>query len=448
MHRALWRAVCALALVATSLAAQAPAKVPIEKYTLENGLTVILAEDHSAQVVAVDVWYDVGSRDEALNRTGFAHLFEHMMFQGSENVKKAEHFQYIQRAGGSMNGSTAEDRTNYFQALPSNRLNLGLWLEADRMRSLAVTDSNFANQREAVKEERRLRVDNQPYGSAIFEHSYAIYDSTTCFPYSHSVIGSMDDLNAAKTADVQAFFDMYYAPNNATLVVAGDFQPAEAKKLIQEYFAGIPRGTNPPPVECNATFNGGAKVKHVHDAQANLPAAIKVYRVPAYDHADYAALELLATIFGQGESSRLNRELVRENKAAVQAVTLLNPFGPRRGPGVFLNLAIANQGVKLDSVDALVAKQIASLVSDGVTAEELTKAKNIYRANAINSRQMALQLAESLQRATMFLGSPEALNTELARYDAVTVDDIRRVARTYLTPDNSLTLLVSSEVIQ
>jgi predicted Zn-dependent peptidase len=448
MHRALWRAACGLALAAAPLVAQAPAKVPLEKYTLDNGLTVILAEDHSAQVVAVDVWYDVGSRNEALNRTGFAHLFEHMMFQGSENVKKAEHFQYVQRAGGMVNGSTTEDRTNYFEALPSNRLALGLWLEADRMRSLAVTDSNFANQREAVKEERRLRVDNQPYGSAIFEHTYAIFDSTTCFPYSHSVIGSMDDLNAAQTPDVQAFFDMYYAPNNATLVVAGDFEPAEAKRLIQQYFGAIPRGKAPPPVECAPNFNAGAKQKHVHDAQASLPASIKVYKVPAYDHADYPALTLLATIFGQGESSRMNRELVREEKAAVQAVTMLNPFGPRRGPGVFLTLAIANQGVKVDSMDALVARQVGSLASDGVTAEELAKAKNIYRANAIESRQMALQLAESIHRVTMFLGSPEELNTELERYEKVTLDDIRRVARTYLVPENSLTLLVSSEVIQ
>ena len=448
MYRALRGAAGAIALAAAPLAAQTPGNVPIEQYTLDNGLTVILAEDHSAQVVAVDVWYDVGSRNEALNRTGFAHLFEHMMFQGSENVKKAEHFQYIQRAGGSMNGSTTEDRTNYFQALPSNRLNLGLWLEADRMRSLAITDSNFANQREAVKEERRLRVDNQPYGAAIFEHTYAIYDSTTCFPYSHSVIGSMDDLNAAETPDVQAFFDAYYAPNNATLVVAGDFKTSEAKQLIQQYFGGIPKAEEPPPVECTPNFNSGARSKHVYDAQANLPASIQVYRVPAYDHADYPALELLATIFGQGESSRMNRELVRDAKAAAQAVTLLNPFGPRRGPGVFLTLAISNQGVKVDSVNGLVTEEIAKLVTEGVTADELAKAKNIFRANAINSRQMALQLAEILHRATMFLGTPEAINSELERYDKVTVEDLKRVARTYLTPENSLTLLVSSEVMQ
>jgi predicted Zn-dependent peptidase len=448
MSRALLRAAGFIALVAAPLAAQAPAKIPIEQYKLDNGLTVILAEDHSAQVVAVDVWYDVGSRNEVRNRTGFAHLFEHMMFQGSENVKKAEHFQLIQRAGGSTNGSTAEDRTNYYQALPSNRLNLGLWLEADRMRSLAITDSNFANQREAVKEERRLRVDNQPYGSALFEHTYAIYDSSMCFPYSHSVIGSMDDLNAAETKDVQAFFDLYYAPNNATLVVAGDFNPAEAKRLIQEYFGSIPRGQAPPPVECTPNFNAGARTRHVHDPQANLPASIKVYRVPEFKHEDYPALDLLSTIIGQGESSRLNKTLVRESKVAAQTITLLNPFGPRRGPGVLLALAIANQGVKVDSLDAELGKQIAALVSEGVSEKELEKAKNTFRANTIQSREMALQLAEIIHRANMFLGSPDAVNSELERYEKVTVDDLKRVAAKYLVPENSLTLLVSSEVIQ
>jgi predicted Zn-dependent peptidase len=448
MQRVIRAVVCALALATASLSAQEPGKVQLERYALDNGLTVVLAPDHSAQVVAVDVWYNVGSRNEVRGRTGFAHIFEHMMFQGSAHVKKAEHFQLIQRAGGTMNGSTAEDRTNYFEALPSNRLNLGLWLEADRMRSLAINDSNFHNQREAVKEERRLRVDNQPYGSAIFEYTYGIYDSTSCFPYSHSVIGSMDDLNAAKTPDVKAFFDMYYAPNNATLVVAGDFQPDEAKGLIKQYFGDIPKSDPAPPVDCTPNFNSGARTEHVHDAQATLPATITVYRVPSYDNADYPALELLATILGSGESSRLNRALVRDSKSAVNAITLLNPFGPRRGPGVFLAFAIANQGVSLDSITSQLASQVHDVSADGVTADELQKAKNIYRANAITSRQQALQLAEVVHRATMFLGSPEAVNNELARYEKVTVQDIKRVAAKYLVPDNSLTLLVSSEVLQ
>ena len=427
-------------------AAQEPGRVAFERYTLPNGLTVILSEDHSAQVVAVDVWYDVGSRDERPGRTGFAHLFEHMMFQGSANVKKGEHMALLERAGSEgFNGSTTEDRTNYYQPLPSNRLNLGLWLEADRMRSLAVTDSTFANQREAVKEERRLKVDNQPYGRAIFEEGYALIDSVGCFPYSHSIIGSMTDLDAARTADVKAFFDLYYAPNNATLVVVGDFAPAEAKRLIQRYFADIPRRQAPPPVACNQRFNTGAVRREVRDTRANLPATMQIARVPAYDHPDYPALSLLTTILGAGESSRLNRSLARDAKVAVATPVYLNPFGPRRGPGGMLLWAIANQGVAIDSLDRLLSAEVAAVAANGVEPAELDKAKNAYRAGVIYERQTALSVAEALQTANMFLGSPDGVNTDFTRYMAVTVDDIRRVAATYLRPDNILTLIISPE---
>ncbi|HEY0972481.1 MAG TPA: pitrilysin family protein [Gemmatimonadales bacterium] len=443
------RTISALATAAmcagSALGAQEPGRITSESYTLPNGLTVVLAEDHTAQVVAVDVWYDVGSRNERPGRSGFAHLFEHMMFQGSENVGKGEHFQLIERAGGTMNGSTAEDRTNYFQALPSNRLNLALWLEADRMRSLAITAENLDNQTEAVKEERRLRVDNPPYTRVFYEETYAAFDSASCFPYAHSVIGSMKDLDAADTADVQSFFDMYYAPNNATLVVTGDFQPAEAKRLIEQYFGSIPRGQAPPPVECEQPFNTGQVRRNVVDPNANLPAIAHVYRVPAYDAADMPALELLATILGQGESSRLNRAMARDAKAAAGTQAMLNPFGPRRGPGIFLFFAVANQGVSADSLDTLLAGQIALIAREGVTVEELTKAQNLYRAGTIMERQTALSVAEALQRARMFLGSADAVNTELDRYMKVTTDDVRRVAAKYLRPDNSLVMLITTE---
>ncbi|MEP6574295.1 MAG: insulinase family protein, partial [Gemmatimonadota bacterium] len=201
-----------LLAIAVPAGAQTPAPIAFESYQLANGLTVILAEDHSSQVVAVDLWYDVGSRNERPGRSGFAHLFEHLMYQGSAHVQKGEHAQLIERAGGSMNGQTEDDMTRYYEILPSNRLNLGLWLEADRMRSLAINDSTFGNQRETVKEERRLRLDNQPYAGTFVDGLYALYDSATCFPYSHSVIGSMADLDAAATADVQEFFHTYYAP--------------------------------------------------------------------------------------------------------------------------------------------------------------------------------------------------------------------------------------------
>jgi predicted Zn-dependent peptidase len=426
-----------------TLGAQEPARIVFERYQLPNGLTVILAPDRSAQVVAVDMWYNVGSRDEVRGRTGFAHLFEHMMFQGSANVKKAEHFQLVERAGGTLNGSTAEDRTNYFQALPSNRLNLGLWLEADRMRSLAVTDSNFANQREAVKEERRLRVDNQPYTAAIFEGMYALADSTSCFPYAHSIIGSMDDLNAAKTPDVQAFFDLYYAPNNATLTVVGDFEPADAKRLITQYFGAIPRGKDPPPVTCEARFNSGIIRRTWPDRLATIPGVLLAYRAPEYKHADTPALELLATILGQGESSRINRQVVRERKLAQFAIVLSNPASPRRGPGVLLALAVANQGISADSLEAGLAAEFRRVIQEGVTEAELTKAKNSYRTQLITQQQQALAKAEALQTAHMFLGDPEAVNTNWRRFMAVTVEDVKRAAAAYFRPENSLVLLIT-----
>jgi predicted Zn-dependent peptidase len=438
----------ALALLAPVVAAaQKPAPIRFERYTLDNGLEVLLAEDHSAQVVAVDVWYDVGSRDERPGLTGFAHLFEHMMFQGSANVKKAEHFQLIERAGGMMNGSTADDRTNYWQVLPSNRLNLGLWLEADRMRSLAVTAENLKNQQEAVKEERRLRIDNQPYATAFVEGLPQAFDSTTCFGYAHPGIGSMADLNAAKIADVQAFFRTYYAPNNARLVVVGDFEPAAAKALIRQYFSDIPRQPQPPAPTCTGQFNRGARRLRVPDAKATLPAAIVAYLMPETGHADAPALQLLGVILGQGESSRLNRVLAREQKAVV-ATQALAGLGPRRGPGLFVGFGIANQGVSIDTVEALLVAEFQRLAREGVTAAELEKARNAYRASTIGERQQVLNVAEVLHTAATFYGAPDAVNTAFDRVMAVTLDDIKRVAATYFRPDNSFTLLVVPEVAQ
>ena len=434
-----------LVLLPSILRAQDPARIAVETYTLPNGLTVVLAPDRTTQVIAVDVWYHVGSRDETKGRTGFAHLFEHMMFQGSANVKKAEHFQLVERAGGESNGSTAEDRTNYYEELPSNRLNLALWLEADRMRSLSITKENFENQREAVKEERRLRVDNQPYTGAIFEGMYALADSGKCFPYSHSIIGSMDDLNAAKTEDVKAFFDLYYAPNNATLVVAGDFEAAAAKKFITDYFGGIPRGQDAPTVTCDQPYGSGQIRRRWPDAKANLPGVLLAYRIPEYKHADFPALSLLATILGQGESSRINKGVVRDLKLAQFSVSLLNPASPRRGPGVFLTLAVVNQGVVVDSLEQALAAQVGRIATEGVTAAELDKARNAYRTGLITQQQQALARAEAIQAAKMFMGDADAVNTDWRRFIAVTIDDLKRVAKMYLVPENSLALLIVPE---
>ena len=432
-------------LLSAPLAAQEPGPIPFETYNLSNGLKVILSENHTAQVISVNVWYNVGSRNERAGRTGFAHLFEHMMFQGSAHVEKAEHGQLVERAGGELNGSTEPDRTNYYETLPSNRLNLGLWLEADRMRSLAITDSNLANQTETVKEERRLKLDNQPYGEAIFEGPQGLFDPRSCFPYSHSIIGSMADLDSATVDDVRDFFKLYYAPNNATLVVTGDFNPAQARQLIQEYFGDIPRAETPPAVECQQAFNTGAIRRRMQDQNVNLPAVLLMHRTPAENHADVPALALLGILLGQGESSRLNRSLVREAKAAVAAQAILGIFGPRRGPNFFLTYAIANQGVSPDSLEELLSREITRLAEGGITDEELAKAKNAFRASAVRSRQTSMAVAEQLQYANLFLGNPEAVNTDFARYMAVTREDLIRVARTYFRADNSLTIIVSSE---
>jgi predicted Zn-dependent peptidase len=434
------RAIVVSGLVA-ALAAPAAAQAPIawEHYTLDNGLSVYLVPNRTVPVVTVDVWYDVGSRLERNGRSGFAHLFEHMMFQGSANVKKGEHFQLVERAGGDVNGTTNEDRTLYYEILPSNRLNLGLWLEADRMRSLAVTDENFENQRETVKEERRLRVDNQPYAGAFVEGLTLPFDSTDCFGYSHSVIGSMADLNAATTADVKAFFDLHYAPNNATLTVAGDFEPAEAKRLIQQYFGDIPKGAEPPAFSCSVEFGGQARRVTWEDPLANLPGVLLAYRIPEHRHEDGPALTLLSTILGGGESSRLNRSLVRELQIAVQSGTAEMS---RRGQGLFVNFAIANQGQTADTLAAALQAAVARIAAEGITPEELEKARNSFRRDHVFARQTSMGLAEAIQHYVHFHDSVDEVNTDAQKYLAVTAADIQRVVRRYLTPENSLTLLV------
>ncbi len=430
-----------LLLTAATLRAQA-GQIAYEAFSLPNGLRVIYSEDHSTPIVSVDVWYNTGSRNERPGRSGFAHLFEHMMFEGSAHVRKGEHFQRISRAGGSENGSTAEDRTNYYETVPSNRLNLALWLEADRMRALAITEENFHNQRETVKEERRLRIDNQPYTSAFVDGMTWPFDSAGCFAYAHTVIGSMDDLNAAQLADVQAFFDTYYAPNNATLVVVGDFRPLELRRLINQYFSEIPRHPDPAPVVCDARFSSGTVRREVTDAHANLPAVVRIYRVPSHADPDTPALELLNVILGQGESSRLNVAVVRRERAALGSQVAMNPFDSRRGPGVLLVLAIANQGVDPLKLDTLVAKQLDSLRGFAVSDEELTKAKNTFRAGYIHTRETTLGRAEELHHYDMFHRSLAEINEDLGHSLAVTAADIRRVAAKYLDPANAVVIIV------
>jgi predicted Zn-dependent peptidase len=427
------------ALPLQGLSAQNAGRIPFETYTLPNGLRVVLSEDHSTPVVTVNVWYHVGSANERVRRSGFAHLFEHMMFQGSAHVRKAEHFQRIARAGGGMSGSTTADRTNYFETLPSNRLNLGLWLEADRMRSLAITQENFENQRQAVKEERRLRVDNQPYQRVIQDALTMPFDSSGCFAYAHTTIGDMADLDSARLEDVQAFFRQYYAPNIAVVAIVGDFDPAEARRLVEQYFGDVPRVEDPAPVRCEGGTPLPRRVE-VTDNNANLALVLFGYRVPAVSDADAPALSLLTSILTGGESSRLNLRLVRQERAAVAAQGI--PF-LQRAAGLILVFGVANQGVQPARIEQLLSEEIDRARNEAVSDAELAKARNQYRAGAIRSRQTTQGVAEELQSALRMYGSLDAANTEIDRYMAVTTADLRRVAQRYFTPENRLTVIVN-----
>ncbi len=436
-----------LSLIATlvctvvAIPSSAQQRIEYDDYRLDNGLRVILVEDHSVPVVTIDLWYNVGSGSENRGRSGFAHLFEHMMYQGSANVAKTEMLQLVERAGGAMNATPNEDRTAYFQTLPANRLNLGLWLEADRMRSLEITQENLDNQRETVKEERRLRLDNQPYTWGIFEAPYLTYDSTSCFSYAHSVIGSMANLDAAGVEDVQAFFDLYYAPNNATLTVVGDLDPREAREFIQQYFGDIPPAQDPPAPSCDWSVGTEAQEMVRPDPLANLPMVAVAYRFPAHDDVDTPALSLLDLILGSGESSRLNRALVRENKSALQAQTLMMP---RRLSSTLLVLAIANQGASVDDLKQQIHDEVERIAREGVTEEELQKAKNAYSSRNVFGRQTTFQVAEQVQHFVHYHRSLDDMHTDLERYLAVTRDDILRAAGEYLARENSYTFLLVS----
>jgi len=439
-----FRTVIAVGLVLGLAAGPAVAQTtapPIEfaDFTLPNGLRVIVHEDHSTPVVAVNVWYDVGSAHEEPGRSGFAHLFEHMLFQETENMEAGELMRMIPAAGGSFNGTTNTDRTNYFEILPANRLNLALWTHRERMAKLRVNAENFAREREVVKEERRRSYENSPYAEAIGVTLDTLLNDWP--PYDHPVIGSMEDLNAATADDVRSFYERYYVPNNATIVIAGDVTVEEVRKLVEQYFGDIPRGPEmpplPPPTPTPRT--DGERRVTVEDKLATLPLIAVGFNIPPHDHADTYALQLLSSIFSEGESSRLHRRLVKEERAALQVISGLNS---RLGPGSFVFYALPNQGVGTDRLEALIAEEIQKLKDQGVTERELQKAKNQLHANQIMGRQTVFAKTQSLHHFRRYHGDPAEINRDLDRYMAVTVDDIRAVARKYLTEANRTVLTV------
>lgn len=417
-----------LALVAN--AGKKAGSIDYKEYELDNGLRVILSVDKSVPIVAVDVWYHVGSGYEEVGRSGFAHLFEHMMFQGSENVDKREHSNFVQRAGGNNNGSTTQDRTNYYEVMPANRLNLALWLEADRMRSLAINVENFENQREVVKEERRQRVDNQPYGAAFLTADTLSYNFE---PYRHTVIGKMVDLDAAEVEDVQAFFDNYYSPNNAVLVVVGDIDYKKTMKMVEEYFGDIPRGADVEPLTGVEPPHDGERRKLIDDPNANVPAIFAAYTIPNSVHEDMPALELLGKILTDGESSRMYRRLVKEEEAAV---VVFGGVDVRKGPGLFRFISASNVGVDIEKCESLMMEEIEKVKTEGISEAELEKAKVQFKADFVMGRETVLNKAEEIHRYVYFSRDLSEINTDIENYMSVTLDDIVRVANTYLVEKN------------
>jgi zinc protease len=381
------------------------------------------------------VYYDVGSRDEVRGRSGFAHLFEHMMFQGSRNVQKGEHFQLVLNRGGEMNGTTSEDRTNYYETLPSNELPLGLWLEADRMKSLAITQENFENQRQTVMEERRQSYDNQPYSKSwlrINELAYGEY-----FPYSHSTIGDMRDLEAAHVGTVQEFFDAYYAPNNAVLAIAGDFDPKETLALIESYFGDIPAHARPAYDPGTLPPQTAERKETLLDPLAQLPAFHVAYHVPSSREPDHYAIDVLAMALGDGESSRLYLELVKKRELLQ---TLRVGTDSRRGPDLFSVWAVCAEGKEAKAARDVIYAELDKVAKSGLSPRELEKAKNRMRSMFVFGLDSTLDRALVLGQFELYFGNAELLRSELDRYLAVTNDDVKRVAGQYFAATNRTVL--------
>jgi len=426
---------CGSAAVALSLtlagaaAAQSMPKLQFEKYSLPNGLEVILHEDHSVPLVTVNTWFHVGSGDELPGRTGFAHLFEHLMFMGSQHVPVGAFDVWLESAGANNNGSTTEDRTNYYEDMPSNALALALWLDADRMGWMLPTmDSPKVDlQRDVVKNERRQSYDNQPYGRADETQLAALFPPT--HPYSWPVIGSMKDLSAATLEDVQNFFRKYYAPNNATISIAGDFNPAEVKQLVQKYFATIPRGpaidrrtTVPPPQITRDTFM-------VMEDKVQLPRVYYMWQSQKLFGADDAALDILGRILGGDKNSRLYLRLVYELQVAQDVVAFNNGM---RLDGVFRTWVTPKPGHTPAEMAKLMDQEISKIVDKGVTDRELQRAKNSISASYLDRLSAVGGFsgkADLLNYYNYFVGDPDYVQQDVARYMNTTTADIQRVAR-------------------
>lgn len=430
-----WRVVAHIAVIVAIFggAGKAAVQIPhcaIRNIVLRNGLRVLMLEEHDAPVIGIQVWYHVGSKDEAPGKTGFAHLFEHLMFDGTKNLGSGRFSDYIVRSGGVDNAYTTEDSTVFWETVPGNNLPLVLWLEADRMRNLQINEQIFKTEREVVKEERRLRFDNQPYGSVI-ETLY--HNAFTVHPYRHQTIGSMDDLEHASVEDIQHFYDTYYIPSNATLVMVGDFKTSEAEALAEKYFGPLPSGGG--PLDRNIPREPPQTARRVVrlDLDVALPAFVEGYHMPADGTPDAYPLRLAAKILSEGESSRIYHRLVYKTQIALDAQSTGNYT---EDPNLFFVLAILSPGRTPADGEKEMDDEIERLRNEPVSPEELDKAKNQILREFIASRETVKTRGEELGYDSVVLKDAELVNTEWARFLAVTPRDIQRVARTYFAPEN------------
>ncbi len=424
-----------LCLAAAPAAAQ-EVSIPHTTFELPNGLKVIVAEDHSTPIAAINVWYHVGSGYERPGRTGFAHLFEHVMFEGSRNVKEGDFDNLLEAAGAVNNGSTNTDRTNYYEIVPSNAVELALWLEADRMGGLldALTQSKLDGQREVVKNERRQNYENQPYGLLGPLADSLLYPAG--HPYSWSTIGSMEDLSAASLEDVQQFFRTYYAPNNAVLTVVGDVRPADVRRWVERYFGGIPRGAE--VVRPQVAVPAITATQYVtREDRVTLPQLSMVWRSTPRGHADEAPLDVLAAVLTQNKSSRLSKRLVYDEQTA-QFASAGNPA--RLLSGDFWVTVRAKAGVDLDDMERAAEEEIARLAAAPPSQEELARVLNGLETAMISGLETVDDKAEQLNTYEYYFGDPGYLARDIARYRAVTPADVQRVARQYLVGKNRVVI--------
>ena len=405
---------------------------------LDNGLRLILSEDATAPVVAVNLWYNVGSRHEDKDRTGFAHLFEHLMFEGSRHVKKGEHFALVEAAGGTLNATTWCDRTNYYDTAPSNHLDLLLWLEADRMGGLldGLSQHILDNQRDVVKNERRQRYDNEPYGTWGERLHWAVFPEG--HPYHHPTIGSMEHLDAASLDDVRAFFTRYYAPNNAVLSIVGDFDRAQAREAVERYFGGIPRNDDIPPApDGTVPAKIGEEVREVVPDRVQLEKLFVGYRAPAYGTPEFDALQMAMVVAGTGRGSRLHRTLVLDRQLAKD--TSASPWPFVGGASVAIGTAAARKGVPVADVEAAYHEVMESLAA-GVTDEELARARGVAERMETHQVEAVADRADYFSENATLFDDPDRVNTTLDALMRVTPDDIAKVAADVFTPDNRVVL--------